>query len=332
MGKNNILLVEDEPVTAMAEKDQLEKYDFEVEVVYNSEECLEYLDENKSIDLILMDIELEGKRDGIETAKIIQKQEDLPILYLTSHQDPEYLNRIQDTVSYNFLSKENCSGLMLRNAIHQALRLYRSKQKIKEQNKYLKRKEEEYKKIFNASEDAMVMIRDSKLYLVNQAFTNLTGYNRENVLGKPIDQIPIFTNLEKNLTDIQLDQDKEIEFESEIRTYGDSVRYVKFQLVEIDMDFESAYILILRDFTEQVELIQKLERIKEPEEDTEGMVTICSRCKRIRDDKQEENWTEPEEYVNKYLADIQFSHGICPECIKELYPDFYKRKLKDMEE
>jgi hypothetical protein len=48
------------------------------------------------------------------------------------------------------------------------------------------------------------------------------------------------------------------------------------------------------------------------------MLPLCSFCKKIRDDKG--YWEQVDVYIHKYLqADI--SHGICPECAKEHYPD-----------
>lgn len=49
-----------------------------------------------------------------------------------------------------------------------------------------------------------------------------------------------------------------------------------------------------------------------------GLVPICSHCKKIRDDKG--YWQAVEEYISKH-SQAEFSHGICPDCIKELYPD-----------
>ena len=49
-----------------------------------------------------------------------------------------------------------------------------------------------------------------------------------------------------------------------------------------------------------------------------GNLPICSYCKKIRDDKGA--WNQIEEYIQKH-SDIDFSHGICQECAKKLYPD-----------
>ena len=50
-----------------------------------------------------------------------------------------------------------------------------------------------------------------------------------------------------------------------------------------------------------------------------GMVPICSKCKCIRDQKNE--WHPIEHYLIKH-PEAEFSHSMCPNCIKEMYPDF----------
>ena len=53
----------------------------------------------------------------------------------------------------------------------------------------------------------------------------------------------------------------------------------------------------------------------------QGIIPICSHCKKIRDDKG--YWKEVESYISDH-SDASFTHGICPECIKELYPKIYE--------
>ena len=48
------------------------------------------------------------------------------------------------------------------------------------------------------------------------------------------------------------------------------------------------------------------------------LLPICSACKKIRDDKG--YWSQIEAYIHKHSG-TRFSHGICPECAKDLYPD-----------
>ncbi|WP_243329401.1 response regulator [Mesoterricola sediminis] len=49
-----------------------------------------------------------------------------------------------------------------------------------------------------------------------------------------------------------------------------------------------------------------------------GMLPICARCKKIRDDKG--YWNQIETYIEAH-SDVDFTHGICPECSRALYPE-----------
>lgn len=54
----------------------------------------------------------------------------------------------------------------------------------------------------------------------------------------------------------------------------------------------------------------------------QGILPICSSCKKIRDDKG--SWKRIELYIMEN-SEADFSHGICPECVKKLYPEFQAR-------
>jgi hypothetical protein len=50
-----------------------------------------------------------------------------------------------------------------------------------------------------------------------------------------------------------------------------------------------------------------------------GLLPICAACKKIRDDKG--YWHQVEEYVRDH-SEADFSHSICPDCVRRLYPEF----------
>ncbi len=52
-----------------------------------------------------------------------------------------------------------------------------------------------------------------------------------------------------------------------------------------------------------------------------GMLPICSSCKKIRDDRG--YWNQIEAYIRDH-SEAEFSHGICPECARKLYPEYVK--------
>jgi membrane protein implicated in regulation of membrane protease activity len=71
---------------------------------------------------------------------------------------------------------------------------------------------------------------------------------------------------------------------------------------------------------EKDKLIVELEDALSKVKTLSGFLPICASCKKIRDDNG--YWNQIEAYIQTH-SDAEFSHGICPECAKKLYPDFY---------
>ncbi|MCP4348847.1 MAG: response regulator [Desulfobacterales bacterium] len=67
------------------------------------------------------------------------------------------------------------------------------------------------------------------------------------------------------------------------------------------------------------QLKDALEKVKT----LKGLIPICANCKKIRDDKG--YWHQVEAYIRKH-SEAKFSHGICSECLKKLYPEVYEKK------
>jgi DNA-binding NtrC family response regulator len=74
---------------------------------------------------------------------------------------------------------------------------------------------------------------------------------------------------------------------------------------------------------EREELILKLQDALAKVKVLSGFLPICARCKKIRDDRG--YWHSVEVYVREH-SEAEFTHSICPDCIKELYPWFNKDK------
>jgi DNA-binding NtrC family response regulator len=71
--------------------------------------------------------------------------------------------------------------------------------------------------------------------------------------------------------------------------------------------------------------VDKLNKALENIKTLNGLLPICAQCKRIRDD--EGYWQQIEKYFTE-RSDVEFSHGICPNCIKKLYPEFAESMAK----
>lgn len=105
MEKLKLLIVEDDPIIAADLERAMKKMGYEVlDAVESGEEALEVVAQD-SPDLVLMDIQLEGDLDGIDTAHMISKQQAIPIIYLTSNTDERTFNRAKLTQPHGFLSK-----------------------------------------------------------------------------------------------------------------------------------------------------------------------------------------------------------------------------------
>ncbi len=127
-----VLLVEDDTVLASIEKASLEKYGYVVITAHTGEDAIEiYKAQSKTIHLILMDIDLGNGMDGTETAKLILKEHTVPIVFLSSHTEPEIVEKTEKITAYGYVVKD--SGITILDAsIKMAFKLFLAHQKISE--------------------------------------------------------------------------------------------------------------------------------------------------------------------------------------------------------
>jgi DNA-binding LytR/AlgR family response regulator len=142
MGKIHILIVEDDPIIAADLEDRLDQMGHEIMgTVSKGEDSLIFFDQTPSPDLVLMDIQLEGNWDGIETAKRIRQKQNLPLIFLTSNSDDDTFDQAKTVNPQAFLSKP-FRGRDLKHAIELAIRNSIEKSnfkldEIKEENSFL---------------------------------------------------------------------------------------------------------------------------------------------------------------------------------------------------
>ena len=74
---------------------------------------------------------------------------------------------------------------------------------------------------------------------------------------------------------------------------------------------------------EKERLIEELQSALAEIKTLQGILPICASCKKIRDDKG--YWQHVEMYVRDH-SEAEFSHGLCPECARTLYPEYFKDK------
>ena len=88
-----IMIVEDESIVALDLSMRLQKEGYEIAgIATNSNDAVALFTEQKP-DLVLMDINIKGNKDGIETAKELKKVQEVPLIFLTAFSQNEYVNR-----------------------------------------------------------------------------------------------------------------------------------------------------------------------------------------------------------------------------------------------
>ncbi len=106
MAAAEILIVEDEGLIALHIGEILEKAGYRVLDLFPSGElALQYLSTSHRPDLILMDIGLGGKIDGIETSRRIRKDLDIPIIFITAYSNQNRMNEARSISPDGYLLK-----------------------------------------------------------------------------------------------------------------------------------------------------------------------------------------------------------------------------------
>jgi len=169
---------------------------------------------------------------------------------------------------------------------------------------------------------------------VNDAFIRTLGYSRNEIIGKTSYELNIFPdeNDRKLIAETiaQYGQFKEIEMKFKTKS-GDSLIGL-FSGEIIESQAKRYFLTVMIDITEKIhaqeeykKIIQELQNALQEIKTLRGIIPICANCKKIRNDNG--YWEQVELYISKHTT-AQFSHGICPECVKKLYPDLRKDKLE----
>lgn len=168
MTKTRVMVVEDESIVAKNIQARLKQLGYIVPATFSSgEEALENI-ENIKPNLVLMDIVLDGKIDGLQTAEIIHNKYKIPIVYLTAYADDITLEKAKKSVPYGYLVKP-FEITELKSAIEIALNSYINQQKLIEESERLE-------KSFNAISNSVIVVD-------KEGFINLANTQSELSMG-----------------------------------------------------------------------------------------------------------------------------------------------------
>lgn len=174
----SLLMVEDEAIIALAQRKSLQKAGYRVRVVHTGESAVTAVEEDPRIDLILMDIDLGGGIDGPEAARRILELRELPIVFLTSHSDQSYVDRVEAVTKYGYVLKSSGAFVLLQ-AIKTALQLFSAHMK-------LHRSEARFRTLFENTPTVSIQgySPDGTVRFWNRASEALYGYTADEAMGK----------------------------------------------------------------------------------------------------------------------------------------------------
>ena len=204
-----------------------------------------------------------------------------------------------------------------------------------------KQMEEKLRQLSTAVEQspASIVITDcaGNIEYVNPKFIEVTGYTMAEVLGK---NPRILKSGEMNpeaygvlWQTITAGKEWSGEFHNKKKNGELYWESASISPIRDPADRITHYVAVKEDITarkqteaERDMLIQDLQDALAHVKTLSGLLPICANCKKIRDDKG--YWSQVESYIQTH-TEATFTHGICPDCIKKLYPDLAEGGLGD---
>jgi len=182
MAKSRILVVEDEIIIAMDIQDDLENMGYQViGTVSSGEEAIRYARE-LSPDLVLMDIVLEGKIDGITAAEEIRSRFNIPVVYLTAYSDNIILERAKLTEPFGYILKP-FDDRELQTNIEMALYKHKIETRLKESEQWL------FTTLRSIGDAVIATDKNGLVTFINPVAESLTGWTQEEALGRDLTDV-----------------------------------------------------------------------------------------------------------------------------------------------
>ncbi|MBL4716377.1 MAG: hypothetical protein COC01_04360 [Bacteroidetes bacterium] len=182
MPGTRILIVEDELIIAEDIRLSLNEMGYDIpEIATTGEEAINKV-ETTDPDLVLMDINLSGKMNGIEASGYIQENYKCPVVFLTSQADQNTLNAIRKSGTYGYVHKPY-DERELQIVLEMALYKHQMEMQLKESEEWLS-------VTLKSIGDAVIATNEKgTIKFMNLLAENLTGWSATEAIGKKINKV-----------------------------------------------------------------------------------------------------------------------------------------------
>ncbi len=250
----SVLIVEDERIVAKDLQQTLAGMGYDAFAIASSAEEAVARASERCPDVVLMDIRIKGRRDGVETAEIMRQRFRVPVVYLTAHADDGTIDRAKKTEPYGYLLKP-VNSAALRSGIE--LSLYKH-----EMEKRLRERERWFSTTLRSVADAVITVDlAGNVSFMNPVAEQLTGVKLQDALGRPARAIMRLDPNHSSPLDQALEQGKTTHMqESEVENGTGANRVMSDSAAPVvDEGQLLGAVMVLRDVTEQKLLQKKLE-------------------------------------------------------------------------
>lgn len=194
--------------------------------------------------------------------------------------------------------------------------------------------QQKFERIFRNNPSPMAISTLSSIFVskfvdINDSFIKTLGYSKEEIINKSSSELNLFVNTNNYFQALnQLEKYQKISnIELQAKCKNNSILTGLFSGEVITSQGKQYFLTVMSNITDlknleikQQDLIIKLQKTLEEVKTLQGFIPICAGCKKIRNDQG--YWEQIEKYIQDRTG-AQFSHGMCPKCIKEFYPDIY---------
>ena len=199
----------------------------------------------------------------------------------------------------------------------------------------LRESEAKFREIYETIDDLYFEADPAgNIKVVSPSVKRLTGWNEEELIGRPDTIVYANPEDEKWVRERIIEDGRVNDIEILMKRKNGGIWYASLTARRfLDENGKSTGVRgVLRDMTtrklmeeEREGLISELREALSEVKQLSGLLPICSSCKKIRDDTG--YWNQIETYIKDH-SEAEFSHGICPDCMKRLYPDAFEKLQK----
>ena len=306
-------------------------------------------------DACLLDYRLKGGHTGLEFLEATAGRDDFqtPVIVLTGYEEYDIDIEAMERGASDFLSKNLITPSLLERSLRYCIERSHYKNKLLEARDTLeetvrkrtealesanlhlekeiagrKRAEKtiihakvEWERTFDAITDLIAVIdREQRIVRCNSALMETIGLAYHEIIGQPCSRWFQF------MGELSCSCSCENSIEFNDRELGGNFILNSSPFKDSAGEI-TGYVLVARNITERKKIEEEREMLISKLRDAigevkalSGLLPICSSCKKIRDDRG--YWNQLEAYISDH-SDASFSHGICPDCAKALYPEIY---------